>query len=267
MKRSLCFILILLLAISIPTISFAGYSHCDYHPDAPKVWHDEIHYVDDVSDSEHRKVWCHWYTCSVCDDYIGTGGDIYREEYEPHSFFGNTCIDCGYRRDNTPTQDELQAEAIQRINKDGDKIIGMQAIVKHAGNLRCEANKYADSFRKVAEEESFEIQSYTFVNGNAWLKVRCGNSSAWISASLVEISGEGDKPGEIGMRCRIIVNSGRARMKADVDSPIVEYVRYNEEYRINDVAKAPNGITWFQISVDGNRCWVSSTIVAVEGLW
>ena len=163
----------------------------------------------------------------------------------------------------------LKVKAIQRINKDGDKIIGKQAIVQYAGNLRYEANKYADSFRTVAEEESFEILSYTFVNGNAWLKVRCGNSSAWISASLVEISGKGDKPGEdqIGMRCRIIVNSGRARMRADVDSPIVEYVRYNEEYRINDVAKAPNGITWFQISVDGNRCWVSSTIVAVEGLW
>ena len=275
MKKILCFVLILLFTISIPTISFAGYSHCDYHPDAPKVWHDEIHYVDDVSDSEHRKVWCHWYTCSVCDDYIGTGGDIYREEYEPHSFFGSACIDCGHHRDNTPTQDELQAEAIQRINKDGDKIIGMQAIVKHAGNLRCEASKYADSFRKVAEEESFEIQSYTFVNGNAWLKVRCGNSSAWISASLVEISGKGDdstgNPGVdqqyIGMRCRVIVNSGRARMGAGTEYPIIEYIGYNDEFRINDVGYASDGTLWFQIMKDGNRCWVSSTLVAVEGYY
>lgn len=265
MKRTLCFIL--LLAISIPTISFAGYSHCDYHPDAPKVWHDEIHYVDDVSDSEHRKVWCHWYTCSVCDDYIGTGGDIYREEYESHSFFGNACIDCGHHRDNTPTQDELQAEAIQRINKDGDKIIGKQAIVQHVGNLRYEANKYADSFRTVAEEESFEILSYTFVNGNAWLKVRCGNSSAWISASLVEISGGGEavidggdkyRDTYIGRTCRVIVNSGRARMSADVNAPIVEYIRYNEKYTVLNVASAPDNTLWFQIRVDGNLCWVSS---------
>lgn len=264
MKRTLCFILTLLLVVSIPTISFAGNYECDYHPGASLTPHDYVAYSQEDS-SYHLKSWCTDYYCSICGRNVTGLAGI--QEMEPHSFFGNACIDCGYRRNNKPTQEDLQAEAIQRINKDGDKIIGMQAIVKHAGNLRCEANKYADSFRTVAEEESFEILSYTFVNGNAWLKVRYGNSSAWISASLVEISGKGDKPGEIGMRCRIIVNSGRARMRADVDSPIVEYVRYNEEYRINDVAKAPNGITWFQISVDGNRCWVSSTIVAVEGLW
>lgn len=188
-------------------------------------------------------------TASACTPWCGSDGPTF--DTEIHS------------------EEELALEAIQRINKDGEKIIGKRAIVQHYGNLRASANKYSASVGTVAHEDEYLIVGYDIVVGKAWLKVVYGSNIAWISASLVEISGGFDKPGDdqIGMRCRIIVNSGRARMRADVDSPIVEYVRYNEEYRINDVDEAPDGTTWFQITVDGNRCWVSSSLVAVEGLW
>ncbi len=272
MKRTLSFILTLLLVGSIPTAAFAGYSHCDYHPDAPKVWHDEIHYVNDVGDYAHRKVWCHWNTCSVCDDYIGTGGDVYREEIEPHSIVGSTCIDCGFRRDNKLTQEELQVKAIQRVNKDGDKIIGKKAIVQHAGHLRYSASKYAASCCQVNEKEEFEIKGYTYEDENIWLEVSCGNTSAWISASLVEISGEGDDgTGNeeidrlyVGMRCRITVSSGRARMGIGTDYPIVEYVGYNDEFTILDVGYASDDTLWFKINKDGNMCWISSGIATIN---
>ena len=188
-------------------------------------------------------------TASACTPWCGSDGPTF--DTEIHS------------------EEELALEAIQRINKDGEKIIGKHAIVQHYGTLRASANKYSASVGTVAHEDEYLIVGYDIVDGKAWLKVVYGSNIAWISASLVEISGGFDKPGDdqIGMRCRIIVNSGRARMRADVDSPIVEYVRYNEEYRINDVDEAPDGTTWFQITVDGNRCWVSSSLVAVEGLW
>lgn len=273
MKRTLCFILTLLLAASIPLVSFAMDYSCEYHPNASLVSRETVSCVQEYieNSSHHRKVWSKDYYCSICGEWAS--GIVLLDEYEPHHFVGNTCTDCGYRRDNKLTQEELQAKAIQRINKDGNTIIGKQAIVQHVGNLRYEANKYADSYRAVAEEESFEILSYTFVNGNVWLEVRCGNSSAWISASLVEISGEGaggtgseeiDRT-YIGMRCRITVSSGRARMGIGTDYPIVEYVGYNDEFTILDIGYANDGTLWFQIRKDGNRCWISSGIATVEG--
>ena len=167
----------------------------------------------------------------------------------------------------TDTEEELALEAIQRINKDGNDIIGKRAVVQHYGNLRASANKYSDSVGKVSREDEYLIVDYTIVDGNAWLKVVYGSNFAWISASLVEISGGGEavikgddiyRDSYVGKTCRIIVNSGRARMSPDVDSPIVEYIRYNEKYTVLNVASAPDNTLWFQIRVDGNLCWVSS---------
>lgn len=169
----------------------------------------------------------------------------------------------------TPTEEELALEAVQRINKDGDSIIGKRAVVQHYGNIRIEPGKYELIVGKSVQGDEYLIVGYQIVDGAAWLRVIYGDDIAWISASLVEISGGGDKPGrdQIGMRCRVIVNSGRARMRADVSSPIIEYVGYNEEFRINDVALAPDGTTWFQITKDGHLCWISSGIVEVEGYY
>lgn len=165
------------------------------------------------------------------------------------------------------TEEELALEAIQRINKDGDGIIGKRAIVQHYGNLRTSANKYSTSVGTVAHEDEYLIVGYDIVDGKAWLKVVYGNNIAWISASLVEISGGGEavidgddkyRDSYVGKTCRVIVNSGRARMSPDVDSPIVEYIRYNEKYTVLNVASAPDNTLWFQIRVDGYLCWVSS---------
>lgn len=268
MKKVVCVILIALLILSIPTSSLAGYTHCDYHPNAPKIWHDEINYVNDISDSEHRKVWSNWYTCSVCNDYIGTGGDIYREETEPHTFSGNTCTLCGYRRANSlPTPEQLQTAAIQLINKHGDEIIGRNVKILYAGNVRAKASQYSADIGSVFVDEEYEIISYAFGSStNIWLEIKYRNSYGWISASLVQmpsITGGGGK-WLIGLPCRITTSSGRARLKAGTEYPIVEYVGYNEEYTILDIDYASDGNLWFQIQKDGNLCWISSGIATTN---
>ena len=194
-------------------------------------------------------------TASACTEWCGVIGPYF--DTEVHSM------------------EELQIEAAQRINQDGDTIIGKRAIVQHYGNVRVEPNQYADSYGIVNHEDEYLITGYTFVEGKVWLHVVYGNTLGWISASLVKISGTGDDttddPGldrnYIGMRCRVIVNSGRARMGAGTEYPIIEYIGYNDEFRINDVGYASDGTLWFQIMKDGNRCWVSSTLVAVEGYY
>lgn len=161
----------------------------------------------------------------------------------------------------THTEEELQIEAIQRINRDGDKIIGKRAVVQHYGNLRDSASKYANIVGQSIKDDEYLILGYTFVDGNAWLNVLFRNQPAWISASLVEISGGYPEPVCIGCVVKITVNSGRARMQPDKDSAIVEYVRYGEQYTILDADVAPDNTTWFKIRVDGNLCWISSGIV------
>lgn len=161
----------------------------------------------------------------------------------------------------THTEEELQIEAIQRINRDGNSIIGKRAVVQHYGNLRTSASKYASVAGQSIKDDEYLILGYTFVDGNAWLNVLYRNQPAWISASLVEISGGTDGYACIGCVIKITVNSGRARMQPDVDSPIVEYVRYGQEYTVLNGAKAPDDTTWLQISKGGNLCWISSGIV------
>jgi hypothetical protein len=133
--------------------------------------------------------------------------------------------------------------------------------VQHYGNLRDSASKYANNVGQSIKDDEYLILGYTFVDGNAWLNVLFRNQPAWISASLVEISGGYSKAPCIGCVVKITVNSGRARMQPDKDSAIVEYVRYGEQYTIRDAAKAPDDTWWYQISKGGNLCWISSGIV------
>lgn len=173
----------------------------------------------------------------------------------------------------TPTEEELALDAVQRINEDGDKIIGKRAVAQHYGDIRTEPDEYAASVGKSQQGEEYLIVGYTFVDNAVWLRVLYGNELAWISASLAEISGggeaviDGDDPYRdyyVGRTCRIIVNSGRARMQPDVDAPIIEYVGYDEKYTILAVESAPDNTLWFKINKDGNMCWISSGIATTN---
>ncbi len=180
----------------------------------------------------------------------------------------------------TPTEEELQLDALQRIAEDGDLIIGKYAEVHHYGNIRSNPNKYASSIGKTQHEDEFVILGYKIVDGKVWLRILYGNEpNAWISADLAEISGggiaigggDGDGGGNhpydsyIGKTCRIVVNSGRARMSADRNAPIIEYVGYGDKFTVLDVAaSSPDNTLWFQIRKDGNLCWVSSGIATLN---
>lgn len=168
-------------------------------------------------------------------------------------------------RTGTPSEIELRDAAIQRVSRDGNKIIGKDAVVHHFGSLYSSANGYSDIVGQAYHDDEYLIIGYSFVNGTAWLNVMYGSTPAWISTRLVEITGEHAEEGNNpyadqykGKTCIITANSARARMSADKNSPIVEYVHYGEAYVIRSTASAPDNTLWFQISVDGNLCWISS---------
>lgn len=272
MKRTLSFILTLLLVVSVPTSSFAFTEGCDYHPGIRLTPHSYVSYSQEDS-TYHLISWCTDYYCSICGRCVNGLVDI--QKTEPHSFSGNTCTLCGYRRSGTsttttlPTPEELQMEAIQLINKIGDQVIGRSAKILYAGNVRARANRNSAVIGSVYIDEEYEIIDYDFGTSNSvWLQVKHRNQYGWISASLVEISrGDIRNPWDewyIGQTCRITTSSGRARMAPGTSYPIVEYVGRNEEYTILDVGYAPDSTLWFQIQKDGNLCWISSGIATTN---
>ena len=267
MKRTICFILTLLLVVSIPAISFAGNYDCDYHPGASLISHDYVAYSQEDS-THHLKSWCTDYYCSICGRNVTGLAGI--QEMEPHSFSGNTCTLCGYHRASSrPTPEQLKTEAIQLINKEGDNIIGRSVKILYAGNVRARASKYSADIGSVFVDEEYEIISYDFGTSNSvWLQIKYRNSNGWISATLAQIpdapSGNGREIDSwcIGRTCRITTSSGRARIKAGTSYPIVEYVGRNEEYTILDIDYAADGTLWYQIQKGGNLCWISSGIAS-----
>ena len=248
---------------------------CELHPHASLVKKSSVSCLQDYSENKthHRKVWGTDWTCSICGSWVS--GIIDLDGMEPHSFSGNTCTICGYRRSGTstantlPTSEELQMEAIQLINQMGDQIIGRRAKILYAGNVRAYANRNSTVIGSVYIDEEYEVLSYDFGASNSvWLQIKHQNRDGWISASLVRIS---DAPGRnpwdewyIGQTCRITTSSGRARLAAGTDYPIVEYVGRNEEYTVLDIDYASDGTLWFQIMKDGNLCWISSGIATTN---
>ena len=206
-----------------------------------------------------------------CED-CGTWLDWYGEGYfEAHDFSGNVCLYCEYNRvADLPTPEALQQQALQRITEDPDGIAGKTATVIHNGNLRAKTDQNSTDLGAVVKGEEYEILSYLIVeNQFVWLEVKYNIGSAWISASLVEISGKNTVDDSyadyyIGQMCTIKVSSGRARLAPDKDAPVVGYVHYWEKYKILDCQAADDGTLWFQIKVDNQEGWISSGLADVN---
>lgn len=271
MKKRNVFILVLIACLLFTSVSYAI---CDNHPYA-SVYTKRYNSYATYNATYHIKYRIAEVFCSICNEYAGTGGDIESEEYAPHSFSNNKCTLCGYRRagngnqSNLPTAEDLQREALQRIAEDPEDIINKRAIIVHSGNLRESPDKYANIIGSVYTEEEYTIVSYQITrDGTVWLEVQYGYfTTAWLSASLAEISGANTASGEralyINRTCQIKVSSGKARMSPGTNSPVIEYVHRGEKYTILDCQSAPDGTLWFQINVGRTKCWISSGLADV----
>ena len=264
MKKVLFLVLLMILALGCTT-AFAG---CSEHPDAADYydniypvfvnWNDNIHKIQSIV-----------YTyCEACDAYIRT--DVY-EVLDYHTFIDGVCWDCGFSyegigRNSTP--EILQREALDRIIKDPDDIIGKAAQVIHKGSLYADV---ASSFilGAVNTGDEYGIVDYAVDGDEVWLAVKYDAGTAWVSAGLVRISGANALSGEsadlyTGRSCTIKVSSGRARVAPDKDSAVVEYVGYGERYTILACESAPDGTLWFQIRIGSSECWISSGLADVK---
>ena len=126
-----------------------------------------------------------------CED-CGTWLDWYGEGYfEAHEFSGNKCVYCGYVRDGGPTAEDLQAAAKKRVTEDGENIPGKTAVIIHNGNLRAAASKDSADLGAVIADDEYTIVSYQISADNTvWLEIKYLDGTAWISASLAQISGD-----------------------------------------------------------------------------
>lgn len=276
MKR-IALIATCILLVLIPSISFAysnNCSCCEYSNGG--VYCTNIKFVNGsnyVIDDETYHLYYEFSEpyCRVCGDYVGTGGDIYFEEYEKHTFRNNTCTKCGYSRGtgnaeqekDIPSGNELQAQAYQM----GDKLIGAMAKCVYGGNIRQEPSEYAYRVGKIQADDTYKILDYEVTSSyptSVWLKIDYGYTYAWVSASLMQITGANGyggyaSGGMTGQIVRIHVSSGRARTNPGSNYPIIEYVGRGEEYTVLD-SEYINGNLWYKIKKDQHYCWISSGI-------
>lgn len=178
------------------------------------------------------------------------------------------CEGCGLDSwEEVPTYEELQLEALRRISEDPNGIAGKRAVVVHVGNIRANANKYSTIVGASCIDDEHQILSYQIVDGGVWLQIQYGLGTAWISASLVEISGADTAQGSnslyIGRTCKIKVSSGKARMSPGVNAPTIDYVHRGEKYYIINCQAASDGTLWFQIRTNDATCWISSGLAEV----
>lgn len=177
---------------------------------------------------------------------------------------------CASAGTDTPTRSELQIEALRFIARSPDEIAGKRALVMHTGNIRTAPNEYAPIICASHLDDEHPILSYIIdEDGQVWLEIQFGYSSAWISADLVRISGQNTANPEFAdyytnRVCRIIVTSGRARMQPGVEYPILAYVKFGEKYTILDTGTAADNTLWYKIQADDCFCWISSSLASLN---
>ena len=73
-------------------------------------------------------------------------------------------------------------------------------------------------------------------------------------------------PFPVGETCRIIAETGNARLGPGQEYDWMAYVYEGESYLILDTAKASNGRTWYLVDVRGCPYWISGGIATVNGV-
>ena len=262
MKKSKVLVFLMVLVLSLSAVS-AQAAVC-YHKHTSEVlsgWN----YVEWSSET-HQVLYKVTVVCRTCGDQV----DLYSEGYfEPHTMVGKRCKFCDFSINDLPTSEALQREALQRVTEDPEGIIGKTALVIHNGNIRAGASTLSADLGAVIADDKYEIVNYVVDGSNVWLEVKYGLGTAWVSAGLARISGANaanNKYAEfyVGRTCTIKVSSGRARMAPDKDSPVLEYIKYGEQYTILDCESAVDDTLWFKIVVDNDVCWISSGIATIN---
>lgn len=262
MKKTIAFLLALIL-MGCCASALAG---CELHPEAED--YEQNYYFEVKPWNENFHIYLHSFDvfCAECHAWVD-GGDY--EVLVEHDFRGDRCTDCDYVKNNQqPSPEELMKKARQRITADPAAFDGKTASVIHDGNLRAQANGQSEIAGKVLPGEEYKIATWQAdEKENIWLQIEYGAGYAWVSASLVEISGENALTwgGEyyIDRMCGIKVSSGRARLAPGTEYPVVGYVSYGQTYKIRDCKPAADNTLWFMIRLEGKDAWISSTLADI----
>lgn len=262
MKKTIVFMSLILLLAVLPIYGFAA-NNCPDHPDADLYFDCDDFGGEPYSVTKHKYRYEIW-LCSVCHRVI-------EEKYgfENHNFSGmggnNVCESCGYER---PSKNDLYDEADSLIYQ--NNIYNHGCWVMYNGTLYSNSNNSSTKLGILAFGEGYFVNDYRKDGNNIWIQIKKNQSAepiGWTLANILSIEQkqrEGSTGLEIGRTVRITTSSGRGRANADPDSPILEYVHYNEKYIVLDAKTGTNGNAWYKIRVDGREVWISSGLGTLE---
>lgn len=264
--------LVLVTAMLLPGVAGACISHpCGCDADCYTVY--PVHW--EMNETSHILLEEQKTYCSNCNQLVGQGSTVPLTPgmgWEPHTFAGDTCTQCGYTKPakkTPPSMQELQNEALNM----GSDVIGKWVTIVRSGHIFREPDDDSQTMRNANENASYKVIDYQEkARDKAWFKIEFDSKEGWISAGIAQINkvdGEtGSTEGLIGGVCKITYVSANARAGAGVEYHKIATVYQNETYEILDVAYASTGTIWYKIRRNNRECWVSSGISKViEYAW
>ena len=156
--------------------------------------------------------------------------------FSKHSFRGDVCTQCGYRRIPDPG-----------LSPDPQLVDNSCWVM-------------------------FDAPLYAAADGR-WRVIgradRYSSPIGWVEAENLQVDlrphpdpiGEDDydRSSEYrGCTIEIIASSGRGRTGAGTEYPYVETVHFRERYTVLNVKRGSNNNDWYQIRVDGRAVWIAS---------
>jgi len=156
-------------------------------------------------------------------------------------------------------------------------LIGTQIrIVAGCARVRSGAGTDYYTMGYVNKDERYQVLNARASSTNKiWYQIRVDGRLGWISSGIAEnTSYTGSRPDATtsastagntqaypaGQTCTIIAQSANARSAAGTSYPVVAYVYQGERYTVLAVDTAANGKKWYQVRVDGVKCWISSGV-------
>ena len=182
--------------------------------------------------------------------------------FSKHSFRGDVCTQCGYRR--TPGPD---------LSPD-PQLVDNSCWVMFDAPLYAAADGRWRVIGWVETGDTYHVADVAVCDGICLvqLKMRADRYSSpigWVEAENLQVDlrphpdpiGDGgyDRSSEYrGCTIEIIASSGRGRTGAGTEYPYVETVHFRERYTVLDVRRGSNNNDWYQIRVDGRAVWIAS---------
>ena len=147
----------------------------------------------------------------------------------------------------------------------GSAMIGMTMVVTQKVHVRAAADDHSGLVASIEPYDAYTVLGYTrsTKNGNYWYLIRWNDADngwyGWVSATMADLLE--DVKLSVSGRGYCIINypkTCKARSGPGQEYSQVAICIKGNGFVVRDIRRGSNGKNWYNISVDGISCWISS---------